>query len=745
MKKRFLILIMILSLALTFNPQPAQAAITWDFSAITSSIKNAILAAKRQVTLVKENVSQWKIVQNLGGMIKSVSEFYQSAEKYLKAKKEKYLKYMTDIQNFIADANAFYYSALETYHAALDAAEHVTETFNRYQAYLQEGRDIIQFAKETLSYCKDSVTNVFDMAKEAKEQLEEQKKQKEEAEAEVERLQAEIAELERQQGSEEGLTPEEQQRLREIQALLDKYQQWLDEEGTSQQYSRELSRINSEINRLNNLRNSVLAQMNSPEAGGFISEGEITGETSSGPVEMITLSTALKRIDDMIRDLEVEAEVYQEKLRFVSNKEYYRNEIARLEEEKANLGHHNESNVATNWIRDRRDRLEIYMAKIDTFNRAIANINRQIVNFISTQRNMIAQCKWRIATVKARTERLMCNATVGEAEAMDNEIQKLGGSLNNWNDQLVHLQDDWEEFGQDFDGCEQLRVDCEYGMTDEFGSWNWDWDFFHSAEINDEKTQAACEDYLKVCEDTQHEGVLNVKIEPMQGGVPECERSIDELLSSTDYDTTPLIYKHSVSYSEPIASAFIDMGNLSGDEKSGTTEDGVFLLPVGLGKCCDLGNDASGEEIQKCISKFNKARLGSSGQQISDEDKYFYQCIRHELNKPDFDDKTLPNDAAYAGQYLLEGYAEYLAANYLDAMGIYNESFIYKEEQIDPVASNETKDIKSAWIAIVEMNRQISHRINEINRLWSREQAARAYFNAISYGVNSEQESTNAK
>ncbi len=165
MRLRILLLVLMLLL-----PIKAQAAITWDFSAIAGTIQTVVTNVKTQIDTVKATVLEWKFVQRLGSYISTVADFFQSVRyEYIKIV-DSYNKWRKDILEFKNRLADYYYSAVDVYKAALDTAEHISEIAARVQKYFEESKAIIQYIGDTITKCSDNAKELVSFRKHFDEQ-----------------------------------------------------------------------------------------------------------------------------------------------------------------------------------------------------------------------------------------------------------------------------------------------------------------------------------------------------------------------------------------------------------------------------------------------------------------------------------------------------------------------------------------------------------------------------------------------
>lgn len=593
MKKYTIAFIIIVMMSIVFQPRPAQAAITIDFSAIAGTIKNGIDNLKRQITSAKNTVSQWKIIQKLGTAIRNVSDFYHSVKLSIAEKLDRYRRYRDDVRAFIRHCEEFYYAGLDVIQTGLDVANNLSEIKERFEAYWEETKNIGKYVGDVKELCVNNFKETKNVYKNLKDAYDEVAKNYE----------------------------REQQELQELQAQLDS----IDESFPSYE--------------------TLTAQIN------------------------------------------------------------------------------------------------LKAASVETIFATLNSYEVQLNNAIYSVRGLYNDCIRNILMTKARIERIICNiAGLGEAHNLVSQVNQLQASINNWSNSVNNIYNDMGRIDKDLEGCEKYDDYCRngYPVRNKLGAI-----VVENGMIlmDKEKTDEACANYQSMCTDVTPQVI---KPTPLQGGLPRCEEVMDEIftgwINNDSSGSSSGSQTHSFNYtiynSSKIAHAAIDLT----DEnlvKGGTNDDGTFLLPETLALCCDMQTEDIKEEgkLKDCLQKFNYVIFNKTGSPIDSKDKEFFQCLRQEIGKTEFEETTNANDAKVAGRILNESYAEYLAGMHLEALKSYNDSFYYKENHIDPVATTKTEDIQSAWASIVDMNLKINNRIGEINKIMAKEQLIKAFGNAITYNI----------
>ena len=136
---------------------------------------------------------------------------------------------------------------------------------------------------------------------------------------------------------------------------------------------------------------------------------------------------------------------------------------------------------------------------------------------------------------------------------------------------------------------------------------------------------------------------------------------------------------------------------ISIDKKTGETSEGVIIVPNSVSIICDLDYEkaAKGTNYADCLKSIN--------------DTVYSQ-----------DDNITAEDRENALKDMSNSYIELLATQYFEGLQIYNESFYFKNNEIDPVLNSEVTNIRDAWQYAKEMNQKVGSRINIFNKLNSR-------------------------
>lgn len=186
---------------------------------------------------------------------------------------------------------------------------------------------------------------------------------------------------------------------------------------------------------------------------------------------------------------------------------------------------------------------------------------------------------------------------------------------------------------------------------------------------------------------------------------------------------TRAIFKSSSGYGTIHTTYELGFASLTSSMKSGTTEDNMLIVPESLGLYCNLDYASAAEKgaMDACLKKINAIRYSTQ-------------------------DEATATEISNARKDIQNGYVEYLAAAYFEAMDIYNESLTFKNKVVDPVITSETPDVRAAWIYAKEMNQIVGTRINVLNKLWSRSLGVKAFGAYATEGFrDSEDEATVSK
>lgn len=161
------------------------------------------------------------------------------------------------------------------------------------------------------------------------------------------------------------------------------------------------------------------------------------------------------------------------------------------------------------------------------------------------------------------------------------------------------------------------------------------------------------------------------------------------------------VYRIRQSYPLSFASFSLDIANTKG----GTTPNKVLVVPESLSLYCGLDYEKAAEEdeFDKCMKEVSAISESPITEEYDEE------------------------DIANAERDIYNGLAEYIAAAYLEAFNIYNDSITFKTNMIDPVTTAEMDTVEKAWSYSKEMNRILGTRYNTLNRLWARSLGVQMY------------------
>ncbi len=131
---------------------------------------------------------------------------------------------------------------------------------------------------------------------------------------------------------------------------------------------------------------------------------------------------------------------------------------------------------------------------------------------------------------------------------------------------------------------------------------------------------------------------------------------------------------------------------------SNRTAEGVMVLPKHVAFLCELDAETAAEKgkMDECLKKLNAVSTSE---------------VTEETSKAKIEEYT---------KDIHNGYVEYLAATFLEAMEIYNESLTFKNNVLDPFLTTPTNDVDNAWGVAKSMHEVLGGRINKLHHLWAR-------------------------
>ncbi len=131
--------------------------------------------------------------------------------------------------------------------------------------------------------------------------------------------------------------------------------------------------------------------------------------------------------------------------------------------------------------------------------------------------------------------------------------------------------------------------------------------------------------------------------------------------------------------------------------KTGETPEGVMIVPKAISVRCDLSYEQAAKDTKyaECLQNIN--------------DKVYSQ-----------DEKVSAEERTDTLKDLANSYLEMLASQYFEGLKIYNESFYFKNNEVDPILNSEVTDVRGAWQYAKDMNQKVGSRINIFNQINSR-------------------------
>lgn len=171
--------------------------------------------------------------------------------------------------------------------------------------------------------------------------------------------------------------------------------------------------------------------------------------------------------------------------------------------------------------------------------------------------------------------------------------------------------------------------------------------------------------------------------------------------------------------SETLAFADISMDG-------GTTPDDILIVPeeITLSDQCEGISYKTAAEgaMDTCLKKIN----GTRSSKVADENDE--GNTENTASKESIDDAT---------QMMQNGLAEYASAGFFEALNIYNESFNFKNDQVDPVVNRSIGSVDEAWVNVKEMQKIVGTRFNNLRKLWARSLGTQVFEVYQKYGIKS--------
>lgn len=171
--------------------------------------------------------------------------------------------------------------------------------------------------------------------------------------------------------------------------------------------------------------------------------------------------------------------------------------------------------------------------------------------------------------------------------------------------------------------------------------------------------------------------------------------------------------------SETLAFADISMDG-------GTTPDDILIVPeeITLSDQCEGISYKTAAEgaMDTCLKKINDTRFSKVADENDESD------TENTASKESIDDAT---------QMMQNGLAELTSAGFFEALNIYNESFNFKNDQVDPVVNRSIGSVDEAWVNVKEMQKIVGTRFNNLRKLWARSLGTQVFEVYQKYGIKS--------
>ena len=189
------------------------------------------------------------------------------------------------------------------------------------------------------------------------------------------------------------------------------------------------------------------------------------------------------------------------------------------------------------------------------------------------------------------------------------------------------------------------------------------------------------------------EKIPSLKAEPLNSIKP-IDIDINKSIESVKPQRTQ--FKSSFGYGK--LQKIIPLSFASTTGGSNRTAEGVMVLPKHVAFLCKIDAETAAEKgkMDECLKKLNAVSTSE---------------VTEETSKAKIEEYT---------KDIHNGYVEYLAATFLEAMEIYNESLTFKNNVLDPFLTTPTNDVDNAWGVAKSMHEVLGGRINKLHHLWAR-------------------------
>jgi len=158
----------------------------------------------------------------------------------------------------------------------------------------------------------------------------------------------------------------------------------------------------------------------------------------------------------------------------------------------------------------------------------------------------------------------------------------------------------------------------------------------------------------------------------------------------------------------------------------GTTPDDTLVVPeeITLSDQCEGISYKTAAEgaMDTCLKKINDTIFSKVADENDESD------TENTASKESIDD---------AVQMMQNGLAEYASAGFFEALNIYNESFNFKNDQVDPVVNRSIGSVDEAWVNVKEMQKIVGTRFNNLRKLWARSLGTQVFEVYQKYGIKS--------
>ena len=165
-------------------------------------------------------------------------------------------------------------------------------------------------------------------------------------------------------------------------------------------------------------------------------------------------------------------------------------------------------------------------------------------------------------------------------------------------------------------------------------------------------------------------------------------------------------FKSSFGYGKIQNKQQLLFASVGDNAKTGETSEGVLIVPESISMYCNLNYEEAikDKKMEECLRNINAISISE---------------VTEDISRQKIDNAT---------KDFLNGYVELVAATYFEAFEMYNDSLMFKNNDLSPIATTSSDGKADASLVLAkEMYLILNKNINKLRKLWSRGTSMKMY------------------